>query len=96
MASLIEPASRGETPPTRRVAGMDSMSYSAYLYDPVQDTYKEILLSVRGSGAMQNTSSPAKTWSRGLGRSFSRAKRPILRNQFVPVSCGPEQPLSRS
>jgi hypothetical protein len=88
MASLIEPASGGETAIRgRQVDGMDSMSYSAYLYDPGQDTYKEILLFVRGSGAEQNTSSAARTlvpWLESVF--FSNRKTP------EPVPSGVPQP----
>jgi hypothetical protein len=61
MASLIESANGAEPAfQGRLVAGMDSMTYRAYLYDAGQDMYKEVVLSVRGSGAAQNASSSAK------------------------------------
>lgn len=75
MVSLIEPASQGETNQNgRRVEGMDSMTYSAYLFDPGQGTYTEIVLSMRGSSAAQNTSSAAKTLVSWLESVFSQSR----------------------
>jgi hypothetical protein len=61
MISLIEPASQTEL--KQRKAGNDigSLSYMAYLYDPVGDTYKEVILSSKGDPIIENTSNAAKT-----------------------------------
>jgi hypothetical protein len=90
MASLIEPASRGETNQIPRVAGMDSMSYIAYLHEPGQGMYKEVLLSVRGSGALQNTSGAAKTLVPWLESVFSPN---VKSNPPEPVRSGVPHPI---
>jgi hypothetical protein len=90
MASLIEPASRGETNHIPRVAGMDSMSYIAYLHEPGPGMYKEVLLAVRGSGALQNASGAAKTLVPWLESVFSPN---VKSNPPEPIRSGVPHPI---
>ena len=70
MISLIEPASQAEL--KQRKAGNDigSLTYMAYLYDPVGDTYKEVILSSKGDPITENTSNAAKILIQWLGSVF--------------------------
>jgi hypothetical protein len=72
MISLIDAASQAEL--KRRNAGNDmgSLSYMAYLYDPVADSYKEVILSSKGDWIIENTSGAAKTLTQWLESVFFR------------------------
>jgi len=67
MISLIAPASQAELKQRKAGSDIGYLSYMAYLYDPVGDTYKEVILSSKGDPIIENTSNAAKTLIQWLG-----------------------------
>lgn len=71
--ALVEPASRGKLTREQRMNDAGGYGCSAYLHDPTQDSYQEIILASDGDWAIHNSTPEARALHQWLTDLLSQA-----------------------